>query len=274
MPWPTGLTSPNCDLLLEGAGVFFFDRHDADDNPTGYLDLGNAERLELTTDDTRIQKYSSRTKGRPLCKDSLQRRAVTLRTTLDEFSPDNLALMLQGSIAASAAQAATAVVGEALTPALNGVKLGGSYKTAKLGPITAVAVKKGATALVLNTPTVAGDYEVMNADLGIIHILTDPVTVGLVDGDDLTVDYTPTAYATGVTQISGGTEGKVSGSGLYVSDNTEGPNFMIEFWKLTAKPDGAIGFISDDFGTMGLQFAVEDDTAHHPTAPLYRVTYR
>jgi len=273
MPWPTGGASPNPDLLIEGAGIFYFDRFDTAKNATGLLDVGNSERLELTTDDTRIQKFSSRSKGRPLYKDSLQRRAVTLRVTLDEFSPDNVALMLQASIAASIAQAATAVVAEPLTPALNGVKLGGSYKTAKIGPITAVTVNKGGVPLVLDTPTVAGDYRIANASLGIIHILTDPVTGTLVDGDDLTIDYTPTAYASGFTQISGGTEGQVLGSGLYVSDNTEGPNMMIEFWQLIAKPDGAIGFISDDFATMGLQFAVQDDSLNHPDSPLYRVTY-
>jgi hypothetical protein len=270
--WPTGGASPDSALLVEGAGILYFDRDDADGNATGLLDLGNTDSIELTTTDTRIQKFSTRQAGRPLYRDSLQRREVTINTVLDEYSPDNVALMYQGIVSASAAQAATAVVAEPLTPALNGVTLGGVYKTAKIGPISAVTVNKGATPLILNTPTVAGDYEIQNA-LGMIHILPNPVTVGLVNGDDLTIDYTPTAYTGGLTQVAGGVSSKVRGKLVFVSDNSEGPNYILEVWRAIAKPNGAVGLISDNFATLPLSFSVEDDSVNHPSAPLFLKTY-
>lgn len=266
--WPTGGAAPDPNLLLEGAGIFYFDRFDVDGNPQGFLDLGNVETLEATTTDTRIQKNSSRTKSRPLYKDVLQKRDIVLKAAMDEFSPDNVALVMMGNVTASAAQAATAVVAESLAPALHGVKFGASYKTAKLGPISAVVVKQGATTLVLGT-----DYTIQNAAIGVIRINNVPATGGFTEGGVLTIDYTPTAYADGLTQVAGGTESKIEGAGLFVSDNSQGPNWIVEFWKLSAQPSSAIAYISDTFGSLGLQFTVEDDSVNHPTFPLWRKTF-
>ena len=89
----------------------------------------------------------------------------------------------------------------------------------------------------------------------------------------VTVDYTPTAYADGLTQIAAGTESLVRAKVTFVGDPSAGPAVMVEIWDVQITPDGALGLISDDFATLGLQMAVQSDVANHPAAPLYQVTY-
>lgn len=254
------IAAPSADNLLLGAGALYINRKDANGVGTGMVHAGNCETLELTTEDDVLEKNESMTQARALYKSVTRKRTVTLRAVLDEFNASNLALVLMGSTAASAAQAATAVTGEAVAAA---TVPGTFFKTAKLGPISAVAVKFGAVAGVAGT-----DYEVVNADVGIIHILEGTAMTGAV-----TVDYTPTAYADGITQVAGGTDTTVRASILFVGDPSAGPPIMLEVWDVQVKPDGALGLISDDFATMAITMTVQSDIVNHAAAPLYLLSY-
>lgn len=255
------LLAPSSELLMLGAGSVFFNRFDASGNPTGMLHLGNVTTFELTTEDDNLDKYQSMTRAKSLYKRVPRRRNVTLNISGDEFSPHNLALILQGEIAQTAAAAGAAVTGEAA-----GLwKLGAYYKTTQMGPITAVTVNVAGTPAVLGT-----DYEIADPDFGIIHALPGSA---IEEGGAVTLDYTPTAYAGGLTQVRGGTETNVRGSVLFAGDPTVGPKMLVEVWKVTISPNGALGLISEEYATLGLTAAVESDSVNHPTEPLYRVTY-
>jgi hypothetical protein len=253
--------TPNSDNLLVGKGQLLFNRFDSLGVPTSFKHLGNVDSLELTTADTKIQKYSAMQASAPLYKEANQKRIVTLKVVGDEFAPDNLALVLMGDLA-TLVQPATAIVGEALAPAT----VPGSYvKLAKLGPYTAVAVKFGATPGVLGT-----DYAIINAKMGLIRILPGTILTGAV-----TADYTPSAYTgtTGPAVVGGGTAGIIQGSFLFIGDPTTGPAMMVEIWKANVSPDSAIGLISEAFATLGLTASILDDSGNHAAHPLYQVTY-
>lgn len=254
-------TAPSSENLIMGAGSVYFDRFDAAGVATGLKHLGNVSTLELTTEDDPVDKYSSMTAGRPLYKRVNRRRTITLRLTGDEFHPENMALGTMGS-QATLVQAATPVVAEAVYAST--IK-GAYFRTKKLGPITAVAVKFGVATGVLNT-----DYAIINAAVGLIRILPGTAQTGAV-----TIDYTPTAYTapSGPQTVSGGVSGIIQGRVTYISDNSTGPNVIIEFWKCSITPDGAIGFIGDDYAEMSLSAAVLDDSAAHPASPLYEIQY-
>lgn len=259
--------TPSSDNLLLGKGQCFFSRFDDNGVATGFRHFGNVETLELTTDDDVLDKYSSQSAEAPLYKRVTRRRTVTLRASLDEFEAHNVALALMGDVAQSTAQAATAVVAEVLTTT---ALKGGYYKTAKMGPITAVTLDNSTT----TTPLVLGtDYVIADADLGLIHILATATAVAA--GDDITISYTPTAYASGLTQISGGSDNKIEGAFMFVGDPTTGPAYLLEVWKVSVAPDGAIGLISDDYAQFNLTMTVEDDSANHPSPNnLYTLTER
>jgi hypothetical protein len=253
--------APSSENLLLGKGQVFFDRFDVNGVSQGLNHLGNVETFELTTADDKVQKFSSMSAGAPLYKEVNRRRTITLKITGDEFHPENMALITMGSQAVLV-QAATAVVAE---PVWAATKPGKYFSTAKLGPITAVAVKFGAGTGVLGT-----DYAIINASVGIIRVLPGTVLTGAV-----TVDYTPTAYTspTGPAVVSGGVSGVVQGRIYFIGDPSTGPKVTVNVWRVNMSPDGAVGLISDDFAQMSLTAAVLDDSAVHPTSPLYEVVY-
>lgn len=256
--------TPSSDNLLLGKGEVFFNRIVAGVSQ-GYRHMGNVETFELTTTDDVLEKYSSMVRTTPLYKRITRRRDVVLRAVLDEFDPQNLSLALMGDVVTSAAQPATPVVAEVLT---TDALLGGFYKTALLGPITAVSLDNVTTPGAL----VAGvDYRIHDANVGIIQLL--PTATALVAGDEISIDYTPTAYAAGLTQVRGGTQSLIEGSVLFKPDPATGPQIMVEIWKASVTPDGALGLISEEFAQMALSMAVQADTIGHPTEPLYRATY-
>lgn len=253
--------APSSENLLLGKGQVFFDRFDVNGVSQGLKHLGNVETFELTTADDNVDKFSSMSAGAPLYKRVNRRRTVTLRIVGDEFHPENMALVTMGS-QSTLAQVATPVVAEAITATtIPGIY----YVTKKLGPITAVVVKFGAGAGVLNT-----DYAIIDASVGLIRILPGTVLTGVV-----TVDYTPTAYSSTTSPqiVSGGVSGIIQGRILFIGDPSTGPKVKVNVWKVNITPDGAVGLISDDYATMGLSAAVLDDSANHSASPLYEITY-
>jgi hypothetical protein len=254
--------APNSDNLLLGKGEVFFNRKRDDGTFVGFRHMGNVETLELTTTDDVLEKYSSMDASSSLYKRVTRRRDAVLRVVADEFTPENLALVLMGETVAGTAQAATPVVGEVLTTSAT---RGAFYKTAKVGPITGVTVSGTGGALVLGT-----DYIIHNAAIGIIQILPGS---GVAPGSEVTISYTPTAYADGHTVVRGGTKTLVEGAVLFIPDPTVGPKIMLEVWSASVAPDGALGLISQEFGQMAMTMAVQADAANHPGEPLYRMTY-
>jgi hypothetical protein len=258
----TWAAAPDADNLIVGKGSVWINRFDNAGNGTGLQHLGNVDAMEITTEDDIIQKFSSMTKDAPLYKKITRRRNVTVRLTLSEFHPYNLALITQGEVDETYAQPATAVVGEVLTTS---VVRGAYYKVSKLGPYTAPIVPSVG---VLGT-----DYEIVDPIAGIIHIF-DGVSATIVDGSTLTVGYTPTAYTAGAVQrVKGGTQNTIEGSLLFVGDPSAGPKMMVEIWKASFTPDGALGLISEEFADLGLVGGVLADPVGHPGNQLYQVTY-
>jgi hypothetical protein len=256
--------TPSADNLLVGKGKVYFNRFDSDGIGTGLRHLGNVDAMEITTDDDVLEKYSNMSADAPLYKKVPRRRNVGLRLTMSEFSPHNMAIAMMGTVVETYTQAAAAVVGEVLSTS---VVLGAHYKFAKLGPHTAIALTTGATPLVLGT-----DYTVENPDVGIIKILE--TASAITAGDPLTADYTPTAYVAGeIVEVFGGESSTIEGSLLFIGDPATGPRQMIEVWKVSFNPDGAIGLISDEFADVGIQGNVLADPVGHPTNKLYRTTF-
>lgn len=253
--------APSSENLLLGKGQVYFDRLTLAGVSQGLRHLGNIETGEIGTDDDVIEKYSSMVANSPLYKRVNRRRNVTLKLTGNEFHPENLALFTMGT-QSTLAQAATAIVGEAITATtIPGIY----YKTLRLGPISAVALRFGGVAGVLGT-----DYAIVDANTGLIRILPGTIKTGAV-----VIDYTPTSYAatTSPQIVSGGAQGVIEGRMLFIGDPAAGPKMMVNIWRCSISPDGALGLISDDFAAMGLTAAVLDDTTNHPSSPLYEVTY-
>jgi len=266
------LTSPSPELLRLGSGELFFDRWDEDGNPTGMRHLGNVETLEITLTDDKLVKKESMTRARNTYKSITRSRTVILRAVGDEWSVDNLALMLMGSLVYATA-AATPVVDKVLYADVPvgtlGSILGGKFFFVGDLNVGTLTMDLGATALD------ADDFEVYNAQMGVVRI-KETSTTATNGTDDLTVSYTPAAITgTASPVVRGGTETVIQGSVLFFEDNTTGENHILRVWSVSVTPDGALGLISDDFATFALNMEVQSDVAgdHGGTAddPLFHV---
>jgi len=257
------ITAQSTNVLL-GRGRAFFDRFTGAGNRTGFRFLGNCSKLEFKMNDEKAQIFNYAVSTAPLLDESVTKREPMCTMTLHEYTRENVALVLMGS-ESSYTQTSTPVVGESLAAS---VIKGRSYQTAKRA-ITGVTVKKGATSLVLGT-----DYDIVDAELGLIHIREGSVTVS--DADAITIDYTPTAITgAGRLRVQAGTSSFIKGALLYVPDNAAGPAFDIEIWTLSLSAESAIGLITGtDYGSFDLSGKVLADTTNHPTEPYYRLTQR
>jgi hypothetical protein len=265
-------TAPHTDNVLLGAGEILINRFDANGVETGYFHLGNADdvRAVVTTEELVMKNAMKAARG--IYKRVIKETAVELKIRALEFSVINMALAYMGDVAKTT-QASATVTGEALTPA-GGLVKGRYYTTQKRG-ISAVSVKKGASAL-----TSGVDFVVKDAGRGVIQILETATFAGLLDGDALTVDYTAAALtgATALNYIRAGNSPRIEGRVLFLSDNQAGPNWDYEFWNVSLKPDGEIALIGEDWGSYNLSGSCQDDSvgAHggSPNESFFRKTFR
>ena len=265
--------SPSAELLRLGAGELLFDPFVNGVSIGAFRHLGNIETLELTTTDDKLVKKSSMSRGRPVYKSVTRSRDVVLRAVGDEWSADNLAMMLMGSVV-YATEAATPVVDQILSldvavGTLGSILGGKFFHVGKLN-IGTVSMKLGAVTLTAGT-----DYLVYNGKMGLVQIVATSAVVTNAT-DDLKISYTPAAI-TGLNSpvVRGGTESEIEGSFLFIEDNSAGENHILRVWNASVSPDGALGLISDEFATFALNAALQDDSQglHGGTAadPLYHL---
>ena len=112
---------------------------------------------------------------------------------------------------------------------------------------------------------VGEDYE-LDAKTGRVYIVEGG---DIVDGS--TIGATFDNEACTCVKIAGGNTSKIEGFLRFVGDPTTGPAYMGEFWKISIQPDGELGFISDDWGSITIKFECQDDSGNHPKEPFYRL---
>lgn len=261
--------APDSNLLQLGKGQILFARFSNAGVRGNYFHLGNCEQFEIAIEADVLDKYSSMSRGTPLYKRVVRRQDTSLRIQMEEWSKENLALFLMGTVE-TYSQAATPVVDEVLTTS---AVLGGYYKLANLGPYTALTVQEATP-----TPLVEGvDFRIVDPIVGIIQLL--PGATAVADGETVEASYTPTAYtaATARSAIAGGTQSLIEGSLLFIPDPQSGQRWGCEVWRTSSTPDGALGMISEEFGTFSVQMGVQDDTVGtyggSATFPLYRMVH-
>lgn len=244
--------------LVLGRGKLYFDRFDTNGVATGELFAGNCEEFTVENAIEDLKKYDSTIAANPLLKRVILRITPTISFAMDEFQKENLALALAGDNSTYTQSAATVTAESKSVPSVDRW-----YKLANRS-ISAVTVKKGVTTLTLDT-----DYKV-DAVAGRIYVIGGGA---LAAGDTMLVDYTAAALTSGTAlpKVTIGTSPVIEGSLRFVADNATGPKWHAEFWKLSFQGDGAVGFISDEFGQFKIKAEVLSDSANHPTEPLGRL---
>src|SRR6266571_4259837 len=210
---------PLAHLPMLGKGSLLLDIYDASGGLTGYIHMGNVTKLEQEIKDDKAELYQSINKTPSLIATAVKKRQVMLSITGTDFSFTHLAIamMANGGKETTLATGTTAVTGEALASA-TATKKGKFFSTTGRN-IGTVAVKQGATTLVLNT-----DYQITDAVQGLIYFLP---TGAVDDAAAVTIDYTPTALS--LSQVAGAVNPFVRARGRFVPDPTDGQKIGVEW---------------------------------------------
>lgn len=250
-----------------GAGILEINLKDPNSGLfTGYRDVGNATVVTPQNADERFKKKESRTRYRSVVANLLLSRETNIEVSADEWSAFLLRIYFQGTETQQVAQVATPVSGEVLTTA---AVLGSSYMTAKVGPITAVSIVNTYGSITLEEGT---DYVVSDPNVGVIRILDDAPNVNA--GDELEIDYTPTAYASGPgIEIAIGTVSVVEAAARFIGDPPNGPRLLFDWPLVEITPNGGLPLITtgNENTPIPLTITVKSDVANHPTYPIGRI---
>lgn len=224
-----------------GKGEVYFDQG------SGERYLGNTTEFNITVESENLDHFDSdngvRTKDDSVVLEIT--RSGTLTT--DNMSKENVALFFLADVS-TVTQVATPVVGEALNDVVKGYyyQLGKTTGNPQgVRNVSAVAVKKGVTVLVLNT-----DYT-LDAALGRVRILETSVTVLALD--DLTVDYTPAANTR--ERVATNNSASLTGSLRFIAKNPKGTQRDFYIPNVTLRPTGDFALKGDDW--QSASFAVE-----------------
>ncbi len=215
----------------------------------GYRYLGNSPEFALTLETETLDHFNSDRGIREKDKSITLEVSRSGNIVLDEIDEDNLAYYF---FSAAGRETVTQAGGSVTGFAINDVIPGRSYQLGEdasdaVGDVkistTGLTVKKGATTL-----DIVDDY-LIDYERGLLTFVEGGAVV---EGDDVTVDYT-TLAATYDRVISGSE--KVEGSLKYITRNATGPDRVINMPYVTLAPNGDYNLKGDDW--QQIPFTVE-----------------
>jgi len=250
--------TPDVGNYLLGRGSVFFDRYDADGNPSGELHLGNCPDFTINVSSDSLEHKNYQSGAAETDIEVVREVKVELSFTLEEYAQDILLLALLGE-AGTVSQASGTVTDESITAKLNRwIKLANRNVSSVV-----VTSSDGLTTYVEGT-----DYQV-DGPTGRIYI--DPAG-SIADGATLLVDYSYDTVALPTVQAL--KNAQVEGFVRFVpADDQQGPQWEAEIWKVRLRPDTALSFIGDDWGQIVLKGSVLKDSTR-PDNPYFHLIKR
>lgn len=232
-----------------GRGKLYFDQYaTGTDTLTGERYIGSTTAFNINVTSNMLDHMSMENAIKVTDKSVLLDTTRAGSFTTDNVNAKNLAYFLLGSENALTVAGAT-VTGYAIADVKKDhfYQIGASASNpAGVRKVSAVAVKKGASTLVAGT-----DYTV---DLDLARIYIMPTSATVVEGDDLTVDYTQTAHTR--SQVVSSDTTQIRGALRFISANGQGEqrDFYMPYVEIT--PNGDLTLKSDDWQTLGFNVKV------------------
>jgi hypothetical protein len=204
----------------------------------GWYRFGNATRFEIK-ENAEIKERISRqqaTYGQVLDSVSIKQPAE-ISVTLDDLDYKNLALVFLGDTSAVSVTGATATAEAATAPAP-----GASFQVAnrKISSVTVTGPS--------GTPTYVDgtDYEVANAELGLIKILEGGSLSG---SETLEVNYTYASMT--ANKVTGGTDSSIKVALMMDGKNlADDSKVMVNVLEAVMTPETGVDFLSEEFATL------------------------
>jgi hypothetical protein len=250
--------TPNADYLYIGAGDAWFDRFDASGISTGYRHLGNVEDITITPTVETLEKKSSMNGARSILKSVIVSSEAELSLTMNEYAAENLALAMLGTTEDFTQSTASVTDGP-----INGgvaVVLDRWYDLGVINP-TITSLEQG------GTPLAAADWEYRD---GLVRVKSGGAATAAITTWNGT---TPAITAGARKKIKGLSVGKIEGKFLFIgaADLASGPRLKVTAFKVSLTPDGALGLISEEFGTYQLKGKIQQDLNQPAGNQFYEV---
>ncbi len=249
--------SPSTDNYQLGKGVVFFDRKDLDTGLyTGERDLGNAPAFSFNIALEKLEHFSSRGGLKAKDKNIVSQITPGVAFTLDEVTPENLALLTLADIV-EVIQTSGSVVDEPHV-----AHTGKRVALLNRNPSSVVVKKAGGTPTYVNGVDYTIDTTLKDDKIGRILILESG---DIVDGDNIVVSYTKGAVT--YQKVAAFKQTQVEGFLRFVSDNPAGIQQELQIWRVSLTPSGDTAMIGDDWATLAFTGEVLKDELGHPTSP-------
>jgi hypothetical protein len=214
---------------------------------TGYVDIGEADKFDLTTPDlSEIELFTSRDGSGAKVKGNITKYVPKFEISGQELSVFNLALQTLGvsDLLTQTGATVSGSPGETLTTNL---VLGRSYRLAHR-KVSAETIKAGASSLTAGT-----DY-VLDAARGMVYF---PLTSTATPGATVTAGYTYASIS--LRRVRGGAAKKVDCSIYYTGDSTEGLIYDCEIFHGLIKPSAALSLINPPGGNEYARWSIVGD---------------
>ena len=239
-------------MYFSGQGKVFIGGRDANGNPLGLRFVGNVPDLKLSLKTDTIEHTESTSGQRATDLRLIKKKSADFSCTLEEFTKENLSLVLYG---ASTQIAAGTVTAEALPSGL----AVGDFVALKKQKVSSVVVKDSTPVTPLTL--VAGTDYILNPDHGSLHILNLGAYV-----QPFKVDYSNAA----VTNINMLTqplpERFIRFEGLNTADSDV--PVLIELYRVAIDPLKELDLISDALAKFALAGSVMIDATKANDAVL------
>lgn len=241
------MLTPNGDNVLLGSGDVYFNRKELDGTYKGFRYVGNCSKIEGNPQATTIEKKGSNNSARGIIARAVTELKMELAITLDEVTPENLALAMLGDTGTFTQSSATKTAAT-LGSAVLGYALDTGFKN-----ITLTDVKHSATVFVLGT-----DYD-FDPVSGLVFILAGGA---ITDAMPLTWDGSVPAIS--AATVEGMANGNIEGKLRFVASADQvGPRTQVDFHRLAIAPSGVVALLGDAFSEIPLTGEVLAD----PTQP-------
>jgi len=201
--------------------------------------IGNATKFEIKENSEKKERVSKdRANYGSALNTVFVKKPAEVNITLDDLDRDNLALVFLGDASAVSVTGST-VSDEVVTGYKDRI-----FKTAKRKISNVVLTNSdGETTYELNT-----DYEIVDANLGLIKVLT---AGAITDGQSLKIDYTYGGMTS--NKVAGGTNSNVIVKILFDGVNqADQSKAVVNVFEAVLSPTTGVDFLSDEFTSIEL----------------------
>lgn len=219
--------------------------------PKGFVPVGNVSDLKVSVSTSVLEHKESQSGQRAIDLRLTTETKCALSMTMENFSKENLAMALRGTV--------TEVPGGTVVDEVVKAYLGKVINLAHI-KVSNVVVEDGITPLTVNV-----DYTV-NTDAGSIKLAA--AIAGVVEEDNLNVSYDYAAQEEIASLTEGSTERYLRFEGLNTADSNK-PT-VVEVFKFSTDPLKELALIGDAIGQFVLEGNVLSDSLRTSGSKFFR----